>query len=51
MTDKNPLTEIRERIDAIDADIQKLVSERAECAAKVAEIKQSQGETGHFLPA
>ncbi len=48
MTDKDPLTEIRQRIDAIDADIQKLVSERAECAAKVAEVKQGQGETGHF---
>lgn len=48
MTDIDPLTDIRKRIDEIDADIQELVSERATCAAKVAEIKQQQGETGHF---
>ncbi len=48
MTDKDPLTEIRQRIDQIDKSIQDLVSERAACAAKVAEIKQQQGETGHF---
>lgn len=48
MADKDPLAEIRTRIDEIDTAIQKLVSERAECAAKVAEIKQQQGETGHF---
>lgn len=48
MADKDPLTDIRKRIDEIDADIQKLVSERAECAAGIAEIKQQQGVTGHF---
>ena len=48
MTDKNPLAEIRQRIDAIDKSIQDLVSERASCAAKVASVKQQQGETGHF---
>lgn len=48
MTDKDPLAEIRQRIDEIDKSIQGLVSERASCAAKVAEVKQQQGETGHF---
>jgi chorismate mutase/prephenate dehydratase len=48
MTEKDPLAVIRKRIDEIDAAIQRLVSERAECAAKVAGIKQEQGEKGHF---
>ncbi|MBE9567164.1 MAG: chorismate mutase, partial [Proteobacteria bacterium] len=48
MSENDPLVEIRKRIDTIDKSIQKLVSERAECAAKVAEVKQQQGETGHF---
>jgi chorismate mutase/prephenate dehydratase len=48
MSDKDPLTDIRQRIDEIDKSIQDLVSERASCAAKVAEVKQQQGETGHF---
>lgn len=46
--DKDPLAEIRQRIDEIDKSIQQLVSERASCAAQVAEVKQQQGETGHF---
>ncbi|HEB82289.1 MAG TPA: prephenate dehydratase [Gammaproteobacteria bacterium] len=48
MANKDPLAEIRKRIDEIDRAIQELVSERAQCAAKVAEVKQQQGETGHF---
>ena len=48
MTEKDPLAEIRQRIDQIDKSLQNLVSERAACAAKVAEVKQQQGETGHF---
>ncbi len=48
MTDNDPLAEIRKQIDEIDQSIQDLVSERATCAAKVAEVKQQQGETGHF---
>ena len=48
MTNKDPLAVIRARIDEIDAAIQQLVSERAESAAKVAGIKQQQGEKGHF---
>ncbi|UCB56101.1 MAG: prephenate dehydratase [Thiotrichales bacterium] len=48
MADKDPLADIRTRIDEIDAAVQELVSERAECARKVAEIKREQGDTEHF---
>jgi len=48
MTEKDPLADIRKRIDEIDKSIQDLVSERASCAAQVAKVKQQQGETGHF---
>jgi len=55
MTDKqssqsetDSLSDIRQRIDEIDTSIQQLISERAGCAAKVAVVKQQQGETGHF---
>ena len=48
MPDKDPLADIRKRIDQIDESIQQLVSERASCAATVAQIKQQQGEKGHF---
>ncbi len=48
MADKDPLAEIRKRIDEIDESIQDLVSERASRAAQVAKVKQQQGETGHF---
>lgn len=49
MTDNpDPLAAIRKRIDEIDVSIQKLVSERASCAAEVARVKSQQGETSHF---
>lgn len=48
MTEKDPLAEIRSRIDEIDQSIQELVSERASCAAQVARVKLQQGETSHF---
>lgn len=48
MSDKDPLADIRKRIDEIDETLQQLVSERANCAATVAKIKQDQGEQGHF---
>jgi chorismate mutase/prephenate dehydratase len=46
--EKDPLAEIRQRIDEIDKSIQALISERAKCAADVARVKKQQGETGHF---
>jgi chorismate mutase/prephenate dehydratase len=48
MADKDPLADIRQRIDEIDMAVQQLVSERAECARKVAEVKREQGDTEHF---
>jgi chorismate mutase/prephenate dehydratase len=48
MADKDPLADIRQRIDEIDAAVQQLISERAECAHKIAEIKREQGDTDHF---
>ncbi len=35
MTEKDPLADIRKRIDEIDKSIQDLVSERASCAARL----------------
>ena len=37
------LHSIRERIDALDREIQTLISERARCAQQVAEVKQAAG--------
>jgi chorismate mutase/prephenate dehydratase len=48
MVDKDPLADIRKRIDEIDEALQALISERAQCAARVAEVKQQQGEAQHF---
>ena len=42
------LAEARERIDALDEQIQSLISERARVAQAVAKIKQAQGDTGDF---
>lgn len=40
---------LRDRIDAIDSQIQSLINERARCAEKVAEVKMAdQGETAVF---
>ena len=48
MADKDPHADIRQRIDEIDIAVQQLVSERAECAHKVAEVKRELGDTEHF---
>jgi chorismate mutase/prephenate dehydratase len=41
---KDPLGDVRARIDAIDQEIQRLLNERASCAQDVARIKLEQGE-------
>lgn len=46
MTDK--LDNIRNQIDALDAKIQELISERARLAQQVAEVKQAQGDDAVF---
>ncbi|HEY8569040.1 prephenate dehydratase [Microbulbifer sp.] len=38
------LLELRNRIDSIDSEIARLISERANCALEVAEVKKSNGE-------
>lgn len=39
------LAAIRDRIDSLDSEIQRLISERAKCAQEVAEVKLSAGDT------
>jgi chorismate mutase / prephenate dehydratase len=48
MKEQNKLLGIRDKIDAIDRQIQALINQRAECAQEVAEIKINAGETEHF---
>jgi len=48
MTTITPLPELREKIDAIDAEILRLLNERAKCAMEVAKTKMAQGEQGTF---
>jgi len=43
-TEAQQLEEIRNQIDAIDAEIQTLISKRADCAQKVADIKTQGGK-------
>ncbi len=48
MSEQDKLTGIRDKIDAIDKQIQDLINQRAECARQVADIKIKSGETEHF---
>ena len=48
MTAITPLTELREKIDAIDGEILRLINLRASCAIDVAKTKLAQGEHGSF---
>ncbi len=48
MSEQNKLSGIRDKIDAIDKQIQSLINQRAQCAQEVAEIKINAGETEHF---
>ncbi|MBK1630744.1 chorismate mutase [Thiohalocapsa halophila] len=48
MTSEDRLAPIRERIDAIDAELLRLISERADCAREVAKIKEAAGQTTHY---
>lgn len=43
-----PLAELREKIDAIDAQILQLINQRARYAEEVAKTKIAQGESGSF---
>ena len=48
MDSDKKLVELRDRIDALDEQLQTLISARAECAAEVARVKIDQGEGAHF---
>ncbi len=48
MSEQTKLLDIRNKIDTIDRQIQRLINQRAECAQQVAEIKINAGETEHF---
>ncbi|MCP5420552.1 MAG: prephenate dehydratase [Gammaproteobacteria bacterium] len=48
MSEQQRLQVIRGRIDALDRQIQELISERAQCAQQIAAIKQASGEVNHF---
>ncbi len=48
MTAITPLAELREKIDSIDAEILRLLNQRATCAMEVAKTKIAQGEVGTF---
>jgi chorismate mutase/prephenate dehydratase len=46
----DPLACVRERIDGIDREILRLISERAACAKEVAEIKSTTGNPQFYRP-
>ena len=48
MNEDNQLASIRQRIDALDEQIQALISERATCAQEVARIKRAAGAVNDF---
>jgi chorismate mutase/prephenate dehydratase len=50
MSADDPLTCVRERIDALDRDLLRLISERAACAQEVAQIKVANGDTQFYRP-
>ena len=50
MKQDGKLAQIRRRIDAIDGELLRLLSERAACAQQVAGVKQAAGETAFYRP-
>jgi chorismate mutase/prephenate dehydratase len=48
MSEEKALPALRERIDAIDEQIQELLNERAACAREVAEVKQNSDPEAEF---
>jgi chorismate mutase / prephenate dehydratase len=50
MSAEDPLSGIRERIDAIDQDLLRLISERAALAKEVADVKAANGEKRFYRP-
>ena len=50
MANDKKLSQLREKIDAIDNQLLALISERAGCAQQVAKVKQEAGDTTYFRP-
>jgi len=50
MSAEDPLSSVRARIDALDQDLLRLISERAACAKVVADIKTANGDTQFYRP-
>jgi chorismate mutase/prephenate dehydratase len=48
MSNDKKLDSLRDRIDAVDAQLQELINRRAALAREVAEVKTGQGETADF---
>ena len=50
MAKKQSLESLRNKIDAIDAQLIESISERARCAQQVAEVKEGQGDQAYYKP-
>lgn len=50
MAKKHTLDSLRDQIDKIDLQIIQSISERAQCAQQVAEVKKDQGEQTYYKP-
>jgi chorismate mutase/prephenate dehydratase len=50
MSDDQALRRIRDRIDAIDGELLRLINERAECARGIAEVKAAEGADRFYRP-
>ena len=50
MSEKNELLSLRDKIDALDLQIMEKISQRADCAKQVAQVKKSQGDTVYYRP-
>lgn len=50
MSEEDQLNQIRQRIDAVDTQIQSLITERAKLAMEVAKVKESSGSSVFYRP-
>jgi chorismate mutase/prephenate dehydratase len=50
MSEENELLSLRDKIDALDLQIMEKISQRADCAKQVAQVKKSQGDTVYYRP-
>ncbi|MFQ3345717.1 MAG: chorismate mutase/prephenate dehydratase [Porticoccaceae bacterium] len=50
MSEENELLSLRDKIDALDLQIMEKISQRADCAKQVAQVKKSQGDRAYYKP-